>query len=189
VQHATLPAPGGDAELHDWISDFYSHRLDRHRPLWELVVLDGLANGRWALASKTHHCLADGVGSVDLMRLLLALCAAADAPGEAEPRSFWEALSAEAERLPTPLQQTTRVSGELARGAFGALMHPREALSESQAALALVVRDELHPAPAASINRPIGSSRSIVALDTTRDELEPIARPVVARSTTSSSAA
>ena len=71
VRHATLPAPGGDAELLDWAADYYSHRLDRAHPLWEVVLLDGLADGRWALVSKTHHCLVDGVGSVDASYLLL----------------------------------------------------------------------------------------------------------------------
>ena len=71
VRHATLPSPGEEGEFLEWISDFYSHRLDRSRPLWEIVLLDGLADGRWALVSKTHHCLVDGVGSVDLVGLLL----------------------------------------------------------------------------------------------------------------------
>jgi diacylglycerol O-acyltransferase / wax synthase len=71
VRHATLPSPGDEPEFLDWISDFYSHRLDRGRPLWEIVLLDGLAGGRWALVSKTHHCLVDGVGSVDVVDLLL----------------------------------------------------------------------------------------------------------------------
>jgi diacylglycerol O-acyltransferase / wax synthase len=71
VRHATLPPPGDHPELMDWISDFYSHRLDRSRPLWEMVLLDGLAGGRWALVWKTHHCLVDGVGSVDVAHLLL----------------------------------------------------------------------------------------------------------------------
>ena len=71
VRHATLPSPGDEREFLDWISDFYSHRLDRGRPLWEMVLLDGLAGGRWALVSKTHHCLVDGVGSVDVVDLLL----------------------------------------------------------------------------------------------------------------------
>jgi hypothetical protein len=61
-----LPAPGGDAELFDWTADFYSHRLDRSRPLWETVLLEGLEEGRRALVTKTHHCLVDGVGSVDV---------------------------------------------------------------------------------------------------------------------------
>jgi len=71
VGHAALPAPGGGAELCDWAADFYSHRLDRTRPLWEMVLIEGLEHGRWALAHKTHHCLVDGVGSVDVAYLLL----------------------------------------------------------------------------------------------------------------------
>ena len=66
VGRATLPAPGGDAELTAWSADFFSHRLDRTRPLWEMVLVDGLEQGRWALATKTHHCLVDGVGSVSV---------------------------------------------------------------------------------------------------------------------------
>ena len=76
--HATLPAPGGDDELHEWFADFLSHRLDGRRPLWESVLLDGLAGGRWALVTKTHHCLVDGMGSVDVGRILL--------DGERSPR-------------------------------------------------------------------------------------------------------
>ena len=79
VRHATLPSPGGEREFLDWISDFYSHRLDRSRPLWEMVLLDALADGRWALVCKTHHCLVDGAGSVDAVDLLLD---AEPAPGE-----------------------------------------------------------------------------------------------------------
>src|ERR1022692_3000301 len=71
VRHATLPPPGEQPELLDWISDFYSHRLDRSRPLWQMVLLAGLPDDRWALVWKTHHCLVDGVGSVDVTHLLL----------------------------------------------------------------------------------------------------------------------
>ena len=80
VRHGTLPSPGEGGEFREWISDFYSHRLDRSRPLWEIV----LADGRWALVYVTHHCLVDGVGSVGLVarrgaraarRLYATLCA------------------------------------------------------------------------------------------------------------------
>ena len=49
VRHAKLPSPADEREFLDWISDFYSHRLDRSRPLCEIVLLDGLADGRLAL--------------------------------------------------------------------------------------------------------------------------------------------
>src|SRR3954462_6231835 len=71
VRHATLPAPGDEAELLDWAADYWSHRLDRGRPLWEVMLVDGLAGRAWALVTKTHHCLVDGVGSVDAAHLML----------------------------------------------------------------------------------------------------------------------
>src|SRR4051812_21065858 len=87
VLHATLPAPGGEAELHEWLGDFWSHRLDRHRPPWETTLLDGLEGGRWAMATKTHPCLVDGVGSVDIGNLLLdAAPDAAGLPAKHAPR-------------------------------------------------------------------------------------------------------
>lgn len=69
VHCAALPAPGGEAEVHEWLSDFWSHRLDRARPLWEFV--EGLEGGRWMLATKTHHAIVDGVGSIDIGQILL----------------------------------------------------------------------------------------------------------------------
>ena len=66
-----MPAPGGEQELLDWAGDYWFHRLERGRPLWELVVVEGLADGRWALATKTHHAMVDGVGSVDTSHLML----------------------------------------------------------------------------------------------------------------------
>ena len=83
IHRATLPAPGGDAELYEWLGDFWSHRLDRHRPLWEMTLLDGLGGGRWALATKTHHCLVDGMGSVDIGNVLLD---PSPVPAAARPR-------------------------------------------------------------------------------------------------------
>jgi hypothetical protein len=52
VRHATLPAPGGDAQLHEWLGDLWSHRLDRGRPLWEMTLVDGLADGGWMLGPR-----------------------------------------------------------------------------------------------------------------------------------------
>src|ERR1035437_4833718 len=71
VAPAAPPAHGGDEELAEWASGFFLQRLDRHRPLWEMALVEGLANGRWAIATKTHHCMIDGVGSVDVGHLLL----------------------------------------------------------------------------------------------------------------------
>ena len=71
VRRAALPAPGGRRELEELAADFWSHRLDRDRPLWELLVVEGLEGGRWALITKTHHCMLDGVAAVDAGHLML----------------------------------------------------------------------------------------------------------------------
>ena len=72
VHHAALPTPGGDRELFEWTGEFFSHPLDRTKPLWELVLIEGLEGGRWALASKIHHCLVDGVGSAGMMDVTMS---------------------------------------------------------------------------------------------------------------------
>ena len=87
VRHATLPSPADEREFLDWISNFYSYRLDRTRPLWEIVLLDGLPDGRWALVCKTHHCLVDGIGSVDVVDLLLDAESAPHEPSGAPRRA------------------------------------------------------------------------------------------------------
>ena len=65
-----LPAPGGRTELLAWAGEYFSVRLTRSRPLWEIVSVE-LAGGGWALISKTHHCMVDGVGSIDIVQTIL----------------------------------------------------------------------------------------------------------------------
>ena len=73
LRRTALPAPGGDAELATLMGRVMSARLDRARPLWEYWVVEGLADGRWALISKVHHCMVDGVSGTDLYRVVLDL--------------------------------------------------------------------------------------------------------------------
>lgn len=71
VRHSALPAPGGRTELALLMGRLMSQELDRRRPLWEAWVLEGLEQGRWALVSKIHHCMADGISGTDLLGALL----------------------------------------------------------------------------------------------------------------------
>ena len=179
VRHAALPAPGGDEELLEWAGDYWSHRLDRGRPLWEVVLLEGLSEGRWALCTKTHHCMVDGVGSVDASHLLLdtspegsAAPPAPPAPPEASHerggRAFW------------PLElvrDTVRAGTGVASAGIGAVLHPSrlgEALERSTALAQLIVRDELVAAPQTSLNQPIGTRRRFEAVEVPLDTLKEI---------------
>src|SRR5215471_16421550 len=70
VRRTALPAPGGDRQLAELMARVMSQRLDRDRPLWEYWVIEGLAGGRWALISKVHHCMVDGISGTDLYRVI-----------------------------------------------------------------------------------------------------------------------
>jgi WS/DGAT/MGAT family acyltransferase len=73
VRHTALPQPGDDAKLHALAARIFSQRLDRTKPLWELWLVEGFHDDRWALISKTHHALVDGISGVDLMTTLFDL--------------------------------------------------------------------------------------------------------------------
>jgi diacylglycerol O-acyltransferase len=71
VRRAALPAPGGGPELCELIGEVMSEPLDRARPLWQLLVVEGLERGRTALVAKMHHALVDGVAAVDVSTVIL----------------------------------------------------------------------------------------------------------------------
>ena len=189
VRRGSLPAPGGEAELLDWAGEFFSERLDRTRPLWEMVVLQGLSGGRWALATKTHHCMVDGVGSVDVGQLIL----------DATPERPETRAASRSEPVPvtrrsastSPLGRTAamgvglaRVPGRLlrtgaglVRGGVSVARHPQrasEALQRSRAMASVIVRDEISAAPRTSLNGPIGAKRRLAVACVPLDELKAI---------------
>jgi diacylglycerol O-acyltransferase / wax synthase len=71
VRHTALPAPGGRAELRNLVGRIMAQRLDRGKPLWELWVVEAVEGGNWALVSKIHHALVDGISGTDLLSVLL----------------------------------------------------------------------------------------------------------------------
>src|SRR5215475_2329220 len=70
VRHTALPRPGSDAQLRQLSARVMAQPLDRTRPLWEICVVEGLAEGRFALVSKIHHCMIDGSSGVDISQIL-----------------------------------------------------------------------------------------------------------------------
>ncbi len=159
IVEAAVPQPGGEPELCEWAADFFSHRLDRTRPLWEMVLLGGLAGGRWAIASKTHHSMVDGVGSVGVVQLLLD-----PAPDAAEtarpvldgPDAPWEVGPPGESGF---LAGAMDAVGHTASSALHVALHPREALERSRALVEVLVSSELSAAPHTTLNVPIGATR------------------------------
>jgi WS/DGAT/MGAT family acyltransferase len=173
VRRVVLPAPGGDRELHDWLGDYWSHRLDRSRPLWELVLVEGMANGRWALVTKTHHCLVDGMSGVDVTNLLLDATPVPPASDASDDPPYTGGHV----ELPSELQivaSTAMLPLSVARAGANVLAHPGEAVRRARGVGELVVRDELVGAPHTSLNVPIGGSRRFAVARADLGELKAI---------------
>ena len=191
VISAGLPSPGGRDELLKWAGEYYSTRLDRTRPLWELAVVQ-LGDGGWALVTKTHHCMIDGIASVDIGTTLLD--SRPDAPSRALPLESQRTGGVKGAgngggrlaRLPHPARALARGAVDLARtgldateSALGLVRHPgqgREALRRAGALAELLVRDELIAAPRTSLNRPIGVKRRLGVLVVPLEELREVKR-------------
>src|SRR5215211_4165685 len=161
VRRAALPAPGGDAELAELVGHQMSERLDRSRPLWQLTVVEGLADGRSALVAKMHHALVDGIAAVDVSTVLLDPTPEAldlpppPEPSEREPRRIEQLARLASARLDLP----RRLARETVSRAI--TLEPREAARQVRSA-AGVLRElaRLRPAaPESRLNVEIGRER------------------------------
>lgn len=174
IVHAALPAPGSDADLCEWTGEFYSHQLDRSRPLWQMALIEGLAEGRWALAHKAHHCLDDGVGSVDVLKALLDTSPDSPSPWDAEAQPG----SGSNVHIPVPAApaQAVQAGWHAARAGADTVLHPRQALGRARRVADLLVHEELVSSHRTSLTAPIGSSRRFAVVTAELGELKEIRR-------------
>jgi diacylglycerol O-acyltransferase / wax synthase len=159
VRHTALPHPGDTKKLKRLVARIMSQQLDRSKPLWEMWVAEGLSGGRFALISKTHHCLIDGISGADIMSVLLDLGPEPPRveaqPWSPKPEPTQEELivDALAERLTSP--------AEVMRTLQTAAMDRHNVLSrvlESARALGAFIGNSFS-APPSSLNQPIGPHR------------------------------
>ena len=85
VRRSALPKPGSDQQLREFCARIQSRPLDRHRPLWEIYLVEGLRDNRIAIITKTHHAMVDGVSAIEIGQVIL------DASGQARqmPDDLW----------------------------------------------------------------------------------------------------
>lgn len=159
VRRTALPSPGGDAELQNLVGRVMSQQLDRAKPLWELWVAEGLDDGRWALISKSHHCMVDGVSATDLLSVILSSEreSTPDAPdgwrAEPEPNPAELVAHSLALRAASPYEALRTVLA----AARGPRQMARQVVGVSRGLANL--RPLLSPTPPSSLNGPIGPHR------------------------------
>ena len=162
LSRARLAEPGGEAEFHELVGEILSPPLDRSRPLWQLVLVEGLEGDRFAIVYKTHHALADGFSAVDIGKLLFdpepnPVPSREEAPWEPQEPPSRGALLA---RAVSGVWQTLR---RMARWLGRALRNPgraRERAADGVAGLWEVTWALTKPAPKVPLNVEIGGPRS-----------------------------
>lgn len=175
VRHTALPSPGSHAQLMTLVGRIFSQRLDRTKPLWELWLVEGLEDDRFAIVNKTHHALVDGVGGVDLLTALVDLSRETSPPKPAVWNPF--AAPTRAGLLLRGVQGATRGAVGVAGAATRLARHPGQAAGyavEAAQGLGEVVKTVADPAPPSPLNRPPGPHRRYATLTFTLDDLKTI---------------
>ncbi|MGC9962159.1 MAG: wax ester/triacylglycerol synthase family O-acyltransferase [Acidimicrobiales bacterium] len=172
VRHTALPSPGGDDELRRLIGRIMGQQLDRNRPLWELWMVEGLDDGKWAIMSKVHHCMVDGVSGTELLAVVLD---AEPDPPRPEPAPWHPAESPSGVALALEAVGAMAVSPfEQLRAVRAATRVPRHAVEQLReagqglAGLAGLIR----PTVASSLNGPIGPHRRYDWATTSVDDIK-----------------
>src|SRR3954451_4919392 len=177
VRHTALPAPGSEAQLRALAARIHSQRLDRAKPLWETWLVQGLEDGRFALISKTHHSLVDGIYGVDISTVLFDL---SPVPGdEPQQENGWtpESEPSQAQLVAEGVKGLLKTPADLAGRAAGALQHPGrtvENVREAAEGIGEVLWAGLNPAPDLPINTPIGPHRRLRWIKRPLDEFKGI---------------
>jgi diacylglycerol O-acyltransferase len=162
IRHSSLPVPGDNEQLALLTGRIFSQQLDRSKPLWEMWLVQGLEGNRFALISKTHHALVDGISGVDLATVLYD---ANPVPGGLTPPVRpWEPKSepGDIELAARSLQNIPKVPFKVARRAVRAARRPRENAAhaaEVAEGVGTVLWQLLNPAPKLPLNQSIGPHR------------------------------
>ncbi|WP_035126055.1 WS/DGAT/MGAT family O-acyltransferase [Conexibacter woesei] len=162
VRQTALPAPGDEGQLMQLVARIMSQQLDRSKPLWEMWIIEGLDDGGFALISKTHHALIDGISGVDLATVMFDLSPVpADVPHPDEPWQPHDVPSG-TELVAGGALGAARAAAAGLAGAVSLVRNPGatlRALSEASQGLGEVAWAGLNPAPETPLNVEIGPHR------------------------------
>ncbi|MGA3254676.1 MAG: wax ester/triacylglycerol synthase family O-acyltransferase [Mycobacterium sp.] len=165
VRRAALPSPGRVRDLLELTSLLHSSLLDRHRPLWEAHVIEGLNDGRFAVYTKFHHALIDGVSSLKLMQRALS-----KDPDEHELRAIWSLPKRKRKSSPSsPLSSLVNTAGSIAALGPSTVKLARAAFFEQQLTLPF-------GAPRTMLNVKIGGARRCAAQSWSVDRIKSVKR-------------
>jgi WS/DGAT/MGAT family acyltransferase len=175
VRPSALPKPGNDDQLRQLVGRLQSRQLDRNRPLWEIYLVEGLADGRFAIITKTHHAMADGISAVDIATLILDLePTPREVPDDAwVPKPEPSALSLVAGAVLDSLRRPTQIVDTVRSEMTDVRATAARAL-EAAVGVAAVARTSFRSAPASPLNAEIGEQRRFGMAVTSLDDYKRI---------------
>ncbi len=171
VRHSALPKPGTDRQLAELVARLMSRRLDRNRPLWEMYCVEGLEGGRFALITKTHHAMVDGISAIDLSQVILDSTRYAATPAAQvwmptpapSPASLVVDAISELAQRPSAIVDTARIAALDIRSTA-------ERVARVAGGLLATARVAARPAPDNPFNVPIGSQRRFAMVRTSLED-------------------
>jgi diacylglycerol O-acyltransferase len=175
IRRSALPRPGSDAQLEELVARLQSRPLDRRRPLWELYLVEGLSDGRFALISKVHQALVDGVHTVDLGQVILD-----DTPDAADPPVFnWQAVAepTTVELLVGAVIDNVRRPGQVVDAVRNGLVDVRDTAAFTARTAGRVVRAARRVAggpPKSPLTQPITAHRRFAMITTDLEDYRTI---------------
>ena len=163
VRHTALPAPGSVEQLRLLVSRIFSQRLDRSKPLWELWLVEGYQGG-FALVSKVHHAVVDGVSGADLTTVLFDL--SRDGTEVPPPESAWSPAPepSDAQVVAKGAVDLVGAPVGLAKRALGAVTDPGRTIDQARevaSGVGEIAWSTLNSAPQTPLNGPIGPHRRV----------------------------
>ena len=175
VRRSALPRPGTDEQLRELVGRLMSRRLDRSRPLWDVYLVEGLQGGRFAIITKTHQALVDGIGSVDIGQVILDPTPEPSEP----PLDTWRPG-----REPSWLELVAGAMGDVVRSPTAVLDTVRTGVADvtttasrllgTAGEVLAVARTAARPAPESPLNAQIGEQRRFATVTTDLDEYRSI---------------
>jgi diacylglycerol O-acyltransferase / wax synthase len=168
VRHTALPEPASLEQLRNLAGRVLAQRLDRGKPLWEIWLVHNVEGGRFAMITKTHHCLVDGVSGVDIATVLFDVEPDPALPPEPPPPWFPRPEPSSATLVADALAERASTPFDAARLAADALAHPEKAagqLGRAAVGFGAMLRAGLQGAPPSPYNVPIGPHRRFAWTD------------------------
>jgi WS/DGAT/MGAT family acyltransferase len=162
VRSTALPSPGSEEQLQNLAGRVFSQQLDRDKPLWEVWLVEGLEGDRFAMLSKTHHALVDGISGVDIISVLFDTSPTPAAPTAPGDRWLPRPLPSRAQLLGEALLERATIPTEAVRSMRAVLRGPRrvlEAARDAAVGVGAMAWAGLNPAPPSPYNAPIGPHR------------------------------